>query len=420
MYIPSTAVAAQTLLAAYEWAPAHFGDKQLNIPESGNGIPDILDETKWGLIWILSIQEPSGVFRASEAMIDWSPEGPADQDKSVRWISGPSSAATAKAVAVLAMAAKVYEKWDKPFAARCATAAQKAWAWLEKNPAHLRAQRNGGGQQPLWDDEPENNDVGARFAAASEMWLRYRDRAALKKIEHYMAKAKETQPAEFLDSAWTNISRFGIGALAIDAETPAPLRAEAKKRLLAAAEIMRPQVEKKDGYRCATTTEQYYWGSNSNLMEKLYVLSMAARVAPPDSWIIEAARDQWHWILGRNPNGYSMVTRVGKGPDRFYHLEWGPHEPPVPGFLVDGPNYRTMEWLSPGAPAKALLWDNPQPLRSGLPAHSLWHWRQSDMWDGSFVPEGEWGQGWWAVTECDIIYSANFVLAGISLVPPPR
>jgi endoglucanase len=418
MYIPSTAVAAQTLLLAYEWAPDHFGDKQLNIPESGNGIPDLLDETRWGLIWILSLQEPSGVFRASEAMIDWSPEGPADQDKSVRWISGPSSSATAKAVAVLAMAAKIYERWDKPLAARCATAAHKAWAWLEKNPGHLRAQRNGGGQQPLWDDEPENNDVGARFAAASEMWWRYRDRSALKKVEHFMAHAKETQPDQFVDSAWTNISRFGIGALALDPEAPAPLRAEARKRLLAAAELLRPQVEKKDGYRCATKPSEYYWGSNSNLMEKLHLLSVAARVAPAGSWLIEAARDQWHWILGRNPNGYSMVTRVGKGPDRFYHLEWGPHEPPVPGFLVDGPNYRTMEWLAPGAPAKAILWDNPKPLRSGLPAHSLWHWRQSDMWDGDFVPEGEWSSGWWAVTECDILYSANFVLAGISLTPP--
>jgi endoglucanase len=415
MYIPSTAVAAQTLLAAYDWSPDQFHDKQLNIPESGNGIPDILDETRWGLIWILSLQEPNGVFRAREAVIQWSPEGPADEDKTVRWVSGASSAATAKAVSVLALASRLYEKWDKGFAARCAGSAKSGWAWLEKNPKHLRADRIGGGEQPLWDDEPENNDVGARFAAAVEMWRSFRDHSALARVKHLMATAEETQPEPFRTGAWANISRFGMGTLAIDADTPADLRAEAKKRILAAADLMRPQVEKKDGYRCATAPDEYFWGSNSNLMEKVHILSLAARLAPKRTWIADAARDQWHWILGRNPNGYSMITRVGKGPDRFYHLEWGPLEPPAPGFLVDGPNSRTLAFLAPGAPAKALLWDNPKPLRSGLPAHSLWHWRQSDFWDSGFVPEGEWSEGWWAVVECDILYSANFVLAGASL-----
>jgi endoglucanase len=414
MYIPSTAVAAQTLLLAYEWSPQMFADKQLNIPESGNGIPDILDETRYGLIWILSLQEPGGVFRAREAVIEWSPEGPADQDKSVRWVSGPSSAATAKAVSVLALAARLYEKWDRAFAARCAAAARSAWAWLEKNPQHLRATRVGGGDQPLWDDEPENNDTGARFGAAVEMWRSFRDPAALASARRLMAK-EETSAEQVLTGAWTSISRFGMGSLASDERTPADLRAEARKRILAAADIVHEQVEKKDGYRCATTPEEYFWGSNSNLMEKVHVLSMAARLEPKRSWIAEAARDQWHWILGRNPNGYSMVTRVGKGPDRFYHLEWGPMEPPVPGFLVDGPNARSLGFLAPGAPAKVLLWDNPKPLRSGLPPHSLWHWRQSDFWDSGFVAEGEFSDGWWAVTECDILYSANFVLAGTSL-----
>jgi hypothetical protein len=102
-------------------------------------------------------------------------------------------------------------------------------------------------------------------------------------------------------------------------------------------------------------------------------------------------------------------------PRRIYHLEWGEHEPPPPGFLVGGPNHQNMGFLAPNTPAKAMLWDNPQPLRSGLPAHSLWHWRQSDLWDSGHLPEGSWDLGWWAVTEPDIVYSANFVLAAATL-----
>jgi endoglucanase len=38
---------AQELLLTYEMAPANFSDAELNIPESGNGVPDILDEAAW-------------------------------------------------------------------------------------------------------------------------------------------------------------------------------------------------------------------------------------------------------------------------------------------------------------------------------------------------------------------------------------
>jgi endoglucanase len=416
MYIPSTAVAAQSLLLAYEWAPERFRDKQLNIPESGNGTPDILDETRWGLVWILSLQQPDGAFRHGEAVIEWSPEGPADEDKTVRWISGVSTSATAKAVAVLAQAARLYEKFDAAFAGRCAAAAGRAWAFLLANPTHIRATLIGGGAQPLWDDDAGNTDVGARFVAAVEMWRSFRGKDALQRIEAAMSSPETSDIPNMIRGAWGNISRFGLGALAMDASTPAPLRAEARRRILAAADEMRPQIEHKDGYRCASTLDDYYWGSNSNLMEKTHILAMAARLAPEQTWILQAARDQWHWVLGRNPNGFSMVTRVGKGPSRLYHMEWGASEPPPPGFLVDGPNAKEMGFLAPGAPAKALLWDNPEPTRAGVPPHGMWHWRQSDLWDGDFLAEDDWKNGWWCVIEPDILYSANFVLAGTSVL----
>jgi hypothetical protein len=38
---------ATTLCFAYETAPSNFSDGELNLPESGNGIPDILDEAAW-------------------------------------------------------------------------------------------------------------------------------------------------------------------------------------------------------------------------------------------------------------------------------------------------------------------------------------------------------------------------------------
>jgi hypothetical protein len=110
-----------------------------------------------------------------------------------------------------------------------------------------------------------------------------------------------------------------------------------------------------------------------------------------------------------------MVTRIGKGPERLYHAEWSAVKGPVPGYLLGGPNSSEMGFLAPGAPAKALLWDNAKPLRSGLPAHSLWHSEQSDLWDGHFLAEGATDPGWWAITEPDIYYNANLVLVAAEL-----
>jgi hypothetical protein len=48
------------LMMAYEYNPDAFPDGQLNIPESGNGVPDILDEVKFEIDWLLKMQMPGG------------------------------------------------------------------------------------------------------------------------------------------------------------------------------------------------------------------------------------------------------------------------------------------------------------------------------------------------------------------------
>jgi endoglucanase len=413
-YIPSTAPTTQALLMAFEQRPELFKDGAGGIPESGNEVPDIIDEAKWGLLWILSLQEAdSGAFRAREAVFDWS-EGKPQDERKPHWIAGVGTASTAKAVSVLAMAARVLRPFDAALAARCEKASRAGWAFLEQHPERILVDGKGSGQ-PLWDDSTEFQETGARLIAAVEVWRSFRLPGALARAEALLADP-ETKPEKFSSGAWANLSRWGLMGLAFDDRVPGKLRAEARQRLLDAVEIAHPQVEVKDGYRCASTPNDYYWGHNSNLLEKAHQFAVALRLDPSRTWLREALRDQWHWILGRNPNGYSMVTRIGRGPDRLYHTEWGKVQGrPVPGYLLGGPNAKQMAVLAPGAPAKALLWDNEQPLRSGLPPHSLWHSEQSDLWDGGFVGEGEWTNGWWAVTEPDIYYNANLVLVAAEL-----
>lgn len=415
MYVPSTAPTALALLSAFERAPQLFRDGRTKIPESGNGVPDILDEAAWGIRWVLSLQEKSGAVRHREAVEKWSPEVPPHEDRTPRWIAAVGTASTAKACALFARAARVYAAWDAAFAERCRRAAEHAWRFLQEHPERIPVDAEGS-PQPLWDDDPkQTNETGARLIAAVERWRTFREEQALQEIRRLL-RDPWTEPEIFLQGAWLNLSRWGLYGLVEDEEAPPDLKKEALGRLSNAAAILR-EIWKKDGYLCATGVSDYYWGSHSNLMERAELLALVARWTH-DAELLEAARDQWHWILGRNPNGFSMVTGVGRSPTALYHLEWGKFSYAVlpPGYLVGGPNAKEMSFLSPAAPAKALLWDNARALSSGAPAHALWHWKQSDLWEGGFIPQGTWNVGWWAVAEPDIYYNANLVLAAATLL----
>lgn len=52
--------ASMNLLLAYECFPSKFDDNDLNIPESGNGIPDIIDEAKWTVDFFKRMQKDHG------------------------------------------------------------------------------------------------------------------------------------------------------------------------------------------------------------------------------------------------------------------------------------------------------------------------------------------------------------------------
>src|SRR4051812_19044273 len=67
-YVPFLGNTMWELMTAYELNPRAFGDDS-NIPESGNGVPDILDELKWELDWLLKMQCEDGLVHNRVATI---------------------------------------------------------------------------------------------------------------------------------------------------------------------------------------------------------------------------------------------------------------------------------------------------------------------------------------------------------------
>ena len=159
-YITTGGPVLSNLFWAYELYPGSFTD-QNNIPESGNGIPDILDEARWELEWILKMQETaSGGFYTRVA---------SDDDGTTRLIRDTDGTATnikptldtAYAGAASAHASIIYAEYDSAFAQTCLNAAESAWTYLEQNPNNIKA-----------PDTPyaSDTDSAARLWAAASLY----------------------------------------------------------------------------------------------------------------------------------------------------------------------------------------------------------------------------------------------------------
>jgi endoglucanase len=59
-YIVNSGITTYTMLLAWEYYPDFWKTRNLNIPESGNNIPDLLDETLYNLRWMLTMQDTDG------------------------------------------------------------------------------------------------------------------------------------------------------------------------------------------------------------------------------------------------------------------------------------------------------------------------------------------------------------------------
>ena len=106
-----------------------------DIPESGNGVPNLLDEARWGLEWLLSVQDASGGFRNSTCEEHYRAYGRNTFQDAEPYKAGEvGTLATARAVGNLAYASTVYRPIDPAFADRCLQAARDGYRYLQAHP----------------------------------------------------------------------------------------------------------------------------------------------------------------------------------------------------------------------------------------------------------------------------------------------
>ena len=339
-YIVNSGITTGTLLWTWELFAARIKNIKLNIPESGNGTPDILNEIRWNLDWMLSMQDQDGGVWHKQSSDRFADFVMPDKDTLVSYIVGTgkepykSSCATADFAAVMAIAARIYRPFDAAYAARCLQAARQAWLWLDKYPDVTFRCPPGVGAGEYKD----SNCADERFWASAELWRTVReDRYHRHFLAHY-GEYRETLrsvPAE----NWSNVAPMGLWTYVLGKGTDAAAVAAIRGDSIRAADQF---VERgaHNAYRIGMTANDYVWGSNG-VAASYGVQLLVANAIRRDPRYVQAALEHLHYLLGRNTFSLSFVTQVGANPYRHPH-----HRPsgakdapgPWPGLLSGGPN----------------------------------------------------------------------------------
>lgn len=121
------------LLLAYSENPLIWGDDS-GLPESGNGIPDILDEVKHELEWLRKMQNSNGSFLSIVGVQNFASASPPSADLAQRFYGPATTSATFTAAAIFALSAIQFQNiGQSSYASALRTAAESAWAWASAN-----------------------------------------------------------------------------------------------------------------------------------------------------------------------------------------------------------------------------------------------------------------------------------------------
>jgi endoglucanase len=335
-YVVNAGITVGTMLMAYEYFPSKFAYDDIGIPESGNGVPDILDEVRFELEWLLKMQRADGgvYFKITPAQFEGfvMPQNA----NATRYIYQVSSTATGDFVAMMARAARVYQTYDTAFASRCLAAASKGWTFLSNASSIVPA---GGFKNPAGTATGEygdGDDSDERLWAAAELFATTGDPAYSAYFELYGGSSYFTSDMwwgwvrPLADLTYFRSTQSGANAT---------IRASMKTAL---TNYCNGQLANRNGsgYHVVLLPGKYQWGSNSTALNIAMLMIMGYEATGTAAYR-DVAADQLHYVLGANGLRHSFVTGIGTRSTRHPH-----HRPsesdgvaaPVPGLMSGGPD----------------------------------------------------------------------------------
>jgi len=344
-YIVNSGITMGTLLSLYEDFPKYFDSLKIKIPESGNGVPDLLNEIVWNLRWMLTMQDPNdgGVYnKVTNADFDGFIM-PAVA-VTTRYVVPKGTAATLDFAAVMAQASRVYAGFKKVFPGlsdSCMKSAEKAWDWAVKNPkvAYDQNLMNKTFKPVINTGGYGDSDFTDEFIwAASELYI------STGKESYYKAHPMFPDTLMPLPS-WDNVKLLGYYTLARfekkltnSAKNDFP---ELKNRIIKTADKLAEGISG-NAYMTVMgkSAGDFIWGSNSVATNQGIMLIQAYNLSKNRKYL-DYALTNLDYVLGRNATGYSFITGYGHKSPMFPHHRLSDADgiaDPIPGLIVGGPN----------------------------------------------------------------------------------
>ncbi|MDA3929840.1 MAG: glycoside hydrolase family 9 protein [Prolixibacteraceae bacterium] len=329
-YIISSAIPVFTLLSAYETYPELYDSLGLNIPESKNNIPDILDEALYNIRWMMTMQDEDGGIYNKTTEANFSGFDMPSNVKSTRYVCAKSTAASLDFAAVMAITSRVFKKFNPELADSALNMAIKAWQWAKNNPnvAFKNPSASGGYPGVNTGDYADTGFDDEFTWCATELYITTKDEAYYNEINFDIS---------FGVPGYPTVGSLSLLSLLVnkDSLTEVANLDLIKSKFNSAVSGIKNNISTSP-YRIPG--DFYYWGGN-NAFANWGMMFMQAFRLTGDASYFNAGLFTLDYLLGKNATTYCFVTGFGsKSPINPHHrisVADGVVDP-VPGMLVGG------------------------------------------------------------------------------------
>lgn len=345
-YIVNSGFTLGLILQSYQLHQDRFNALNLQIPESDNKIPDILDEMMYNLEWMLTMQDPTdgGVYHKLTTPNFEGFVMPEDC-KQQRYVVQKTTTAALDFAATMALAARIYQRLPEfqSFCRQAIEAAERAYAWAVKYPTVYYDQD---GNNKKFSPAIQTGGYGDNhtedefFWAATELYLTTSETS-------YLEQAKQFVPDEFSIPAWGNVAGLGIFQWVNQELLGTP---DAGKLPM---EVLKESLKEKCDESIkelptssfhsifGNSAKDFHWGSNAESCLGRGIAQMYEYALTKDSKYRQAALSTLDYFFGRNATGYCYLTGFGTQRVMNIHHRISAADnikEPVPGLVAGGAN----------------------------------------------------------------------------------
>lgn len=409
------------LLSSFEYNAQAYND-DLNVVESGNGIPDILDEVKYELDWLLKMQAGDGGVHCVVGVQNFASASPPSADAATRLYGPKTTSATFSTAAMLAFGAVEFRKVNnvnaQSYANTLQTAAINAWNWGNANPS---VTYNNAGIVAAGEQEVDAYERSMRkLSAAIYLYALTKDNTYKTYVESNYTAAHLLQwnfVYPFEANTQLNLL-FYTNLQGINNGVGTTIKNTYRNSVMNSSDNFPAVSNKTDAYRSYLINGNHVWGSNAiktnmgNIFQSMNHFGL--EVAKKDSFITTYG-DYLHYIHGNNPTALCYLTNMKNhgaenSVNTVYHgwfsdgsalwddVRTSTYGPP-PGILTGGVN---PSWNLDGCCPGSCGGSNPLCINMSPPDNQPILKSYKDWNTG-------WPQNSWEITENSIAYQASYL-----------